>query len=111
MNICNYKCLPEKTQTCCVKTKVIKLIQKADLAKFEVELFEMQPAGYSPLHSHKILHAILVLEGEGIVFDGEKNTPIHVDDVVYIMANEQHQFRNIGKKPLKFLCVSNPIKE
>ncbi len=108
MNICNYNCLPEKTQTCCVKTKVIKLIQKANFATSEVDLFELSPTGYSTLHSHKRQHTILVLEGEGIVFDGEKNTPIHVDDVVYIIADEQHQLKTIGKKPLKFLCVTYP---
>ena len=111
MNVCHYKCLPEKNQTCCTKTKVTKLTQTPDCAKSEVEHFEIQPAGYSTLHSHKAQHTILVLEGEGAVFDGEKTTPIHADEVAFISANERHQLKNIGKKPLRFLCVTVHIKE
>jgi quercetin dioxygenase-like cupin family protein len=110
MNLCHYKCLPEK-ETCCTKTKVRKLIQKTDSAKSEIELYEMQPAGYSPLHSHKVQHTILVLEGEGAVFDGQKTIPIQVDDVVSISTNEPHQLKNIGKKPLRFLALTTPVKE
>ncbi len=67
----------------------------------------MQPNCYSPLHSHKARHKILVLEGEGTVFDGEKAVPIHADDVVSIEANEKHQLKNITKKPFKFLALTN----
>jgi mannose-6-phosphate isomerase-like protein (cupin superfamily) len=98
--------LPEKTENCCTKTKVRKIIQNAEFKKTEVDLFEMQPGGYSPLHNHKTQHTLLVLKGEGAVYDGEKITPINVDDVVVITTNELHQLKNIGKKPLSFLCVT-----
>jgi mannose-6-phosphate isomerase-like protein (cupin superfamily) len=110
LNVCHYQCLPEK-ETCCTKTKVRKLLQKADCATSEIELYEMQPNGYSPLHSHKARYTILVLEGEGIVFDGEKTLPLQVDDVVSIEANEKHQLKNVGKKPLKFLAITARAKD
>jgi len=65
----------------------------------------MQPAGYSPLHSHSPQHIVIVLEGEGLVFNGEKTVPIQSGDIVLIKANEQHQFKNNGAKPFKFLNV------
>jgi len=111
MNVCHYRCLPEKEENCCTKTSITKLTPKSGSAKSATELFEMQPTGYSPLHSHKAQHTILVLEGEGIVFDGEKSVPIHVDDVVCIMANEPHQLKNTGKKPFKFLAITTHTKE
>ena len=111
MNICHIKCLPEKTKACCTKTKVTNLIQTASCAKAEIELYEMQPSGYSPLHSHKMQHTILVLEGDGTVFDGEKALPLHPDDVVSIGANEKHQLKTLGKKPFRFLCVTTHVKE
>ena len=69
------------------------------------------PTGYSPLHSHKAQHTILVLEGEGVVFDGEKSVPIHADDILSIMANEPHQLKNTAKKPFKFLAITTQTKE
>ena len=110
MNVCHYKCLPEKEENCCTKTTIIKLNPKTD-PKSATELFEMQPTGYSPLHSHKAQHTILVLEGEGIVFDGEKSVPLHADDIVSIMANEPHQLKNTGKKVFKFLAITTQTKE
>jgi quercetin dioxygenase-like cupin family protein len=106
MNICHYKCLPEKTKACCIKTKVTNLNQTVDSTRPEIELYEMQPAGYSPLHNHKAQHTILVLEGEGAVFDGEKTLPIHVDDIISILTDEPHQIKNVGKKPLRFLAIT-----
>lgn len=110
MNICHYKCLQEK-ETCCTKTKVRRLTPKTSSAKPEIDLYEMAPTGFSPLHSHRAQHTLLVLEGEGAVFDGEKTLPIQVDDVVNIEANEQHQIKNIGKKPLKFLAITTQPKQ
>jgi quercetin dioxygenase-like cupin family protein len=110
MNVCHYKCLPEKEQNCCTKTTIIKINPKND-SKSATELFEMQPQGYSPLHSHKAQHTILVLEGEGVVFDGEKSVPIHANDVVSIIANEPHQLKNTAKKPFKFLAITTHTKE
>ncbi|MCW4002470.1 MAG: cupin domain-containing protein [Candidatus Bathyarchaeota archaeon] len=83
----------------------------SNLEKTEVELFEMQPGGCSPLHSHDAQHTVLVLEGEGAVSDGEKTFPLHVDDVIIIIADELHQFRNIGQKPLRFLCITADVKK
>jgi mannose-6-phosphate isomerase-like protein (cupin superfamily) len=106
MNICHFKCLPEKTKTCCIKTKVTCLNQTIDSTKTEIELYEMQPAGNSPLHNHKAQHTILVLEGEGVIFDGEKTFPIYVDGVISILADEAHQIKNVAKKPLRFLAIT-----
>ena len=100
--------LPENADTCCVKTKVREL---TNAQSFAINLFEMEPGGYSPLHNHPSEHRIIVLEGEGVVFDGEKALHIQSGDVIFIDASEQHQFKNVGEKPLKFLCITVNIKE
>ncbi|MCW4000325.1 MAG: cupin domain-containing protein [Candidatus Bathyarchaeota archaeon] len=110
MNICHYKCLRQKTEACCTKTKTTTLTQPS-VSVTEVELLEMQPGGYSPLHSHRAQHTILVLQGEGAVFGGEKTFPIQADEVVTITQNEQHQIRNIGKTALKLLLVTSQSKQ
>jgi quercetin dioxygenase-like cupin family protein len=94
------------------KMKVRWLITKETGAEnFAMRLFEMGPGGYSPLHEHSWEHEVFILDGEGCVFDGEKTTGFKTGDVVFIPPNERHQFKNNGKKPLKFLCLIPYTKE
>ena len=96
----------EDAECCAAKTKIRWLItQETGAENFAMRLFEMAPEGYSPLHKHATEHEVFVLEGEGLVFDGEKEKPLQVGDVVFIPPNEMHQFKNNSATPLKFLCL------
>jgi quercetin dioxygenase-like cupin family protein len=46
-----------------------------------------------------------VLEGEGLVVGGKEEKKIKAGDAVFMPPNEKHQFKNNGKKTLKFLCL------
>lgn len=75
---------------------------------FAMRLFEVEPEGCTPCHSHNYEHEVMVLEGSGQVAsgpDGSTFRPIKAGDVLYIPANETHQFRNVADKPLRFLCM------
>jgi quercetin dioxygenase-like cupin family protein len=72
---------------------------------FAMRLFEMDPRGKSPLHTHAWEHEVFILEGEGTVIDGEKERKLKAGDVVFIKPNEKHQFKNDGSVTLKFLCL------
>jgi quercetin dioxygenase-like cupin family protein len=72
---------------------------------FAMRLFEVAPEGYSPLHTHPWEHEVFILEGEGVVSDGKKETPLKPNDVVYTSPDEWHQFKNTGKNTFKFLCL------
>jgi quercetin dioxygenase-like cupin family protein len=88
------------------KVKVRWLITKEMGApNFAMRLFEVETSGYTPLHTHPWEHEVFVLEGEGQLFDGEKSTPFKAQDVIFIKADERHQFKNSGKIELKFLCL------
>jgi quercetin dioxygenase-like cupin family protein len=63
------------------------------------------PGGYTPRHSHPYEHEVFVLEGAGVVFEGETAHPLKAGDVVFVVPGEVHQFRNTGDRPLKFLCM------
>ena len=94
------------------KLKVRWLITKEVGAEnFAMRLFEMEPGGYSPLHSHPWEHEIFILEGEGLAFDGEKAKGFKAGDVIFIPPGERHQVKNNGKKTLKFLCLVPYAKE
>ena len=72
---------------------------------FYMRLFEVEPGGYSPRHEHDYEHEIFFLEGRAVVlYDGEE---YHVGPgyVAYIPPNIEHQIRNVGEEPLRFICL------
>ena len=46
-----------------------------------------------------------MLEGSGVVIEGDAPHALQAGDVVLVKPNEVHQFRNTGSGPLKFLCL------
>ncbi len=88
------------------KVRVRWLITKEMGANnFAMRVFEVDPEGYTPLHSHSWEHEIFVLEGAGQLFDGEKVSLFKAGDVVFVPPNERHQFKNSGKALLRFICL------
>ena len=82
------------------------LLGERDAApNFAMRQFEVAPGGYTPRHSHPYEHEVFVLEGEGIVFEGNRPHILKAGDVVLVKPDEVHQFRNTGAAPLKFLCL------
>jgi quercetin dioxygenase-like cupin family protein len=72
---------------------------------FAMRQFEVAVGGHTPKHMHPYEHEVFVLEGEGIVLEGDIEHPLKRGDVVYVQPDEVHQFRNTGNVPLKFLCL------
>jgi len=88
------------------KLKVRWLITKEMGApNFAMRLFEMEPKGHSPFHSHPWEHEVFILEGEGLVVSDEGEKKFRTGDVVFILPNEKHQLKNNGEKTVKFLCL------
>jgi len=72
---------------------------------FAMRQFEVAVGGHTPKHSHPYEHEVFVLEGRGVVLEGDVEHPLRSGDVVYVRPEELHQFRNTGDAPLKFLCL------
>jgi len=88
------------------KLKVRWLITKEMGApNFAMRLFEMEPKGHSPFHSHLWEHEVFILEGEGLAVSEQGETKFRPGDVIFILPNEKHQLKNNGEKTLKFLCL------
>ena len=106
MKVYNYREVKAEKPEGGEKIKIRWLITKETGAEnFAMRLFEVEPGGFSPLHSHPWEHEIFVLEGEGIVLGGGEKKPIGEGDVIFIPPNETHQLRNTGRKVMKFLCL------
>ena len=86
--------------------RIRRLIGKRDGAPtFDMRRFEVAPGGYTPKHSHAHEHEVFVLEGSGVVLEGDVEHPISPGTAVFVPPDEPHQFRNPGTEPLKFLCL------
>jgi quercetin dioxygenase-like cupin family protein len=75
---------------------------------FAMRLFEVGSGGHTPKHSHNYEHEVVILEGSGQVLGGIHGAtirPVQAGDVVFVPANEVHQFRNTSPGPLKFMCM------
>lgn len=71
---------------------------------FALRCFTVDPQGHSPKHSHDYEHEVYVVEGNGtVLLEGQLN-PIKTGDVIYVPADQEHQFQ-AGDKGMKFLCL------
>jgi quercetin dioxygenase-like cupin family protein len=72
---------------------------------FHMRHFEVAVGGHTPHHSHDYEHEILILGGEGIAQSAQGERSFKARDVIWVPANEMHQFRNTGSVPLEFICL------
>ena len=86
--------------------KIRWLITKETGAQnFAMRLFEMEAGGHTPRHSHDWEHEVFILEGEGVVVGGTEEKKFQAGDVIFVPANEVHQFKNNTQNLVKFLCL------
>jgi quercetin dioxygenase-like cupin family protein len=108
MKVNHYEAVPAKpvdmdgAHGCTVRSL---LGQSDGTPTFAMRQFEVAPGGYTPRHSHDYEHEVFVLEGEGVVFEGDRQHRLASGDVIFVQPNEVHQFRNTGATPMKFLCL------
>ena len=79
--------------------------QNEGAPNFAMRRFEVAPGGFTPKHQHPYEHEVFVLEGTGVVLEGDAEHPLGPGEVIYVAPNELHQFKNTGATPLKFLCM------
>lgn len=74
---------------------------------FSLRQFAVEPGGFTPRHSHDYEHEVYVVSGRGTVLLDGAERPIRGGDVVYVPADEVHQFRSAADQaePLRFLCI------
>lgn len=74
--------------------------------RYAMRLFTLQPDGNIPLHEHDDTeHEIYVIEGRGLLDDGEKKIPVKPGDALFVPAGEKHSFVNQTQQILQFICV------
>lgn len=87
-------------------TKMRMLIGADDGASnFHMRHFTVETGGHTPHHSHDYEHEILILSGEGVAKSEQGERRFKVNDIIFVPANEKHQFVNTGEDPLQFICL------
>ena len=82
------------------------LISKEDGApNFAMRMFEVQPGGYTPLHTHPHEHEVYILEGKGIFVCEGSEYEFGPEHVIFAPPAKEHQFKNTGDSVLRFLCL------
>jgi quercetin dioxygenase-like cupin family protein len=82
------------------------LISRQDGAQnFAMRMFEIQPGGHTPLHTHAEEHEVFVLEGQGtFVYEGREH-PFEAEHVIFVPPDKEHRFKNTGDSLLRMLCI------
>jgi quercetin dioxygenase-like cupin family protein len=77
---------------------------------FVMRVFDIQPGGHTPYHSHEWEHEVYVLEGKGCVREGEKEHALGPGSFAFVAPNEEHNFANTGDGVFRFICVVPIVK-
>jgi quercetin dioxygenase-like cupin family protein len=82
------------------------LISKDDGAEnFAMRMFELQPGGFTPLHTHAHEHEVFIIEGQGVfVYEGQEHE-FNTEDVIFVPPDKEHRFKNTGDSVLRLLCI------
>ncbi|NLI81276.1 MAG: cupin domain-containing protein [Deltaproteobacteria bacterium] len=72
---------------------------------FCMRIFELEPEGHTPLHSHDWEHEIFFHSGTGEVYREDHWVPVSQGNAVFIPPGETHQIRNTGGDTLAFVCL------
>ena len=78
--------------------------------RLQLRFFSIDVGGYTPLEKHKHEHEVFILHGKALVRGGDTETIVKEGDVIFISSWEEHQFRNMGKEKLQFLCTKETVE-
>lgn len=81
------------------------LISSDDAPNFSMRKFIINPGGFMPLHTNTVEHEQYVLNGSAEITIGEKVFTAKKNDVIYIPAGVEHNYKNVGSEPFEFLCI------
>jgi len=70
-----------------------------------MRVLHVEENGYTPKHSHPWYHVNYVLDGQGELLIGDRVYPLSKGSYAYVPENTLHQFKNIGKGTLSFICI------
>ncbi len=71
---------------------------------FALRQIRVESGGHTPRHSHDYEHEVFIVSGSGTILLEGSERPLRAGDVVYVPADEEHQFK-ASDQGLRFLCL------
>ncbi|NIM46098.1 MAG: cupin domain-containing protein [Nitrososphaeria archaeon] len=78
---------------------------------FALRYFVIKPEGFMPKHKHPWEQEVIMTKGRVLVTSAGTKREVGPGDVVYIPADEEHEFKNVGEEPVEFYCVIGCVGE
>ena len=72
--------------------------------RFAMRVFEVEPGGSTPFHTHAWEHEVFILDGQAKVRGADGERALKPNDVVFVAGQEEHCFVNTGPQVLRFIC-------
>ena len=72
--------------------------------RFSMRVFEVEPGGSTPFHTHWWEHEVFILSGQAVLRGAGSQRELAPNDAVYVPGDEQHCFVNTGSDVLRFIC-------
>jgi len=73
---------------------------------FAMRRFDIGPGGQTPYHRHPFEHEVVILSGDIAIVRPDGEQPVRPGQVVLVMPDEQHAFRNRSDtEPAAMLCL------
>jgi mannose-6-phosphate isomerase-like protein (cupin superfamily) len=66
------------------------------------------PSGRAPFHSHTYDEVVYVVEGDGMLHLGGKDTPLSPGSCIHLPPLVMHCLENVGTRPMRVLGVFHP---
>ena len=86
-------------------SKRVLLGEEQGVPNFIMRVFEIEPGGHTPKHTHPYEHEIFVLSGHGEVVLESGSRRLKPNDSLLVFPDELHQFRNPGGEVFRFMCL------
>jgi quercetin dioxygenase-like cupin family protein len=73
---------------------------------FSMRIFELDGGGHTPYHTHTFEHEVVILSGDIAVVTEKGPIPLEVGDMLLVIPNDQHQFKNLSAtQKASFMCM------
>jgi mannose-6-phosphate isomerase-like protein (cupin superfamily) len=66
------------------------------------------PPGRAPMHSHTYDEVVYVVEGEGVLHLGGRDTPLAPGSCIHLPPFVMHCLENVGSVPMRVMGVFHP---
>ena len=83
---------------------------KDEAPTFAMRVFEFDKGGHTPYHSHPFEHEVIILDGEILAVTKKGEIRLNVGDVLMVMPDEIHQFKNISDSNSASIVCLVPVE-